>query len=72
MVTLHFKLSSLGSVQLDIAAPVTFKEVLEECALMRGSEIGAVIAVKNGRVVGLQDRVDSGDSIDVYPALSGG
>lgn len=72
MVTLHFKLSTLGSVQLDIAAPTTFTEVLEQCALISGIEIGAVIAVKDGQVVGLRDTVSSGDSIDIYPALSGG
>lgn len=59
-------------MQLDIAAPATFKKVLDQCALKNGHEIGAVIAVKNGQVLSLQDTVSSGDSIDVYPALSGG
>ncbi len=72
MVTVHFKLSDLGRVQLDIVAPTTFENLLEQCALKSGSKVGSVIAVKNGKVFGLQETVENGDFIDVYPAISGG
>ncbi len=74
MVTVHFKLSDLGCVQLDIAEPTTFEKVLEQCALNNASTstVGSVIAVKNGKVFGLQETVENGDVIDVYPAISGG
>lgn len=72
MVTVNFKLSDLGRVQLNIVAPTTFEEVLKLCALKNGSSVGSVIAVKNGKVFSLQETVKSGDVIDVYPAISGG
>lgn len=72
MVTINFKLSDLGSVQLDIVEPTTFENLLEQFAAKNGSTVGAVIAVKNGKVFGLQETVDNGDIIDVYPAISGG
>ena len=72
MVTVHFKLSDLGSVQLDIVAPTTFENLLKQNALKNGSTVGSVIAVKNGKVFGLQETVENGDVIDVYPAISGG
>ena len=72
MVTVNFKLSDLGRVQIDIVAAITFEEVLEQCALKCGSTVGSVIAVKNGKVFGLQETVEDGDFIDVYPAISGG
>jgi sulfur carrier protein ThiS len=72
VVTVNFKLSELGRMQLDIAAATTFEEVLEQCALKSGSTVGSVIAVKNGKVFGLQEIVEDGDFIDVYPAISGG
>jgi len=75
VVTVHFKLSDIGRVQLDIVAPTTFENLLEQYALKNGSTVGfagSVIAVKNGKVFGLQETVEDGDVIDVYPAISGG
>ena len=72
MVTLHFKMSDRGIVQLNIVAPTTFENLLEQFAFKSGSTVGSVIAVKNGKVFGLQETVENGDVIDVYPAISGG
>ena len=72
MVTLNFKLCTLGSVQSNIITPTTFEIVLGQYALKNSSEVGSVIAVRNGKVLGLQDVVLDGDVIDVYPAISGG
>ena len=49
-----------------------FEMVLDQFALKSGCEVGSVIAVRNGKVLGLQDVVLDGDVIDVYPAISGG
>ena len=72
MVTVNFKLSSIGSVQVDIDASTTFELVLDQCALKTGATVGSVIAVRSGKVLGLQQIVEKDDVIDVYPAISGG
>ncbi|MCP3891642.1 MAG: MoaD/ThiS family protein [Desulfobulbaceae bacterium] len=72
MVTLNFKLSNLGSVHSDIATPASFEMVLQHCAAKNDKTFGSVIAVRDGKVVGLQDAVAEGDVIDIYPAISGG
>jgi sulfur carrier protein ThiS len=72
VVTVNFKLSSLGSVQVDIAHPTTFERILDQCALRTGSTVGSVIATRDGKVLGLQEIVEKADVIDVYPAISGG
>lgn len=72
MVIINFKLSDLGSVQLNVVEPTTFEKILEQFAVKNGSTVGSVIAVKNGKVFGLQETVENGDVIDVYPAISGG
>lgn len=72
MVTVNFKLSEAGSVRLDIAGPEKLEQVLEQCAARAGIELGGVIAVRNGRVITVQNLVADGDEIDVFPAISGG
>jgi sulfur carrier protein ThiS len=42
------------------------------CAETTGTAVGPVLAVKNEKVLNLQDEVEENDVIDVYPALSGG
>lgn len=72
MVKIHFKLSEVGTVSLDIAGTEKLEEVLERCAAKAGIEIGGVIAVRNGRVITGHASVDNGDEIDIFPAISGG
>jgi hypothetical protein len=72
VVTIRFKLSDLGTVELSITSPVKFRRILRLCSEKTGSTIGPVIAVRNEKVLGLQDNVDLDDVIDAYPALSGG
>lgn len=72
MVTLRFKLSELGTVTLSIVQPTDFKKVLEMVSAMSGTTLGAVMAVRNGKVLNLQELVYTDDVIDVFPAISGG
>lgn len=73
MVKVHFKLSDVGLVELELQAPVTFAELLELCAQKTGVECGGVIAViRNGRVLTMSDMIEGEEEIDVYPAVSGG
>ncbi len=72
MVTLRFKLSELGTVELSIAQPTEFKKVLEICSDTTGTRLGSVMAVRNGKVLNLQELVYTDDVIDVFPAISGG
>lgn len=72
MVTVNFKLSDVGSVQLDIGGPEKLEQVLEQCAALAGIELGGVITVRSGRVITGRTLVEDSDEIDVFPAISGG
>lgn len=72
MVTLRFKLSELDTVQLSIDQPVEFSKVLELCSEKTATNLGSVIAVRNGKVLNLQDIINLEDVVDVFPAISGG
>ena len=72
MVKLSFKMSDVGTVELHLQQPLGFSQVLEQCSRMAGTKIGGVIAVRNGRVISLSDTIGIHDSIDIFPALSGG
>jgi sulfur carrier protein ThiS len=72
MVTVAFKLSEIGTVSLDIDEPVPFSRVLHLCAQKTSTDIGGVIAVRDGRLLSQEDLVHNGDHIDVFPAISGG
>lgn len=73
MVKVHFKLSDVGLVELEIETPVSFEGLLELCSKKTGVECGGVIAViRNGRVLSMSDMIEGEEEIDVYPAVSGG
>lgn len=72
MVTVRFKLSDLGTVELNIPSPVKFERILKMCSEKTGCTIGPVVAVRNEKVLNLQDNVERDDVADVYPAISGG
>ena len=72
MVTVRFKLSDRGTIELPVTIPLTFQQVLEMCEEAIGNSIGPVLAVRNEKVLNLLDKVEEDDVIDVYPALSGG
>ena len=72
MVTIRFKLSDRGTIELPVTIPTTFQRVLEMCEELTDSSIGSVLAVRNEKVLNLLDKIEKDDVIDVYPALSGG
>ena len=72
MVTLTFKLTTVGRVSIDLPTSLPLKEVVERCAVSSGYRPGGFIAVRSGRVIGPETMVADGDQIDIFPALSGG
>ena len=73
MVKLNFKLSDLKSLEIEIVKPETLAHVL---ALYRErtsiDDIGGFIATRNSRMITLNQIVEDGDEINIFPAISGG
>jgi sulfur carrier protein ThiS len=65
-------MSDLGVVELNIEESQTFENVLKICSASTGTNIDSVIAVRSGKVLNLQDIVNIGEVVDVFPAISGG
>jgi hypothetical protein len=72
MVTVNFKLSDVGCMQLESTVPVELEKILHQCSARTASECGEVLAIRNGKVLTSQELVADSDVIDVYPAISGG
>ena len=72
MVKVCFRLTDTGEVEVDIAGSKTFEWVLKKSAAQAGLNYGGIIAVRNGKVITAETLIHDGDTIDVFPALSGG
>lgn len=72
MVTLHFKLSELGSVTLDIDQPEQLASLVQRCAAGSDNDPGGYIAVRNGRVLKGDSLIEDEDTVTILPAISGG
>lgn len=72
MVTVHLKYTEIGAVEIPLNCPKSLNSILKECTKMTGIAFGGVIAVCNGKVIQPTDFVEDGDTIKVFPALSGG
>ncbi|MBM9602619.1 MoaD/ThiS family protein [Desulfopila inferna] len=72
MVTVIFKLSAAGVVELKLTQPQSLETVLQKCAETAKIELGGFIAIRNGKVITAETLVTENDTIDVFPALSGG
>ncbi len=72
MVTITFKLTTVGTVELKLSSPQQLSTVVAQCARKAELELGGIIAVRQGTVMSLDDIVDVNDSIDVFPAIAGG
>lgn len=72
MVTVCFRLTDTGEVEVEAAGAKTLEWILKKSAAQAGIEVGGVIAVRNGKVINAETLIDDGDTIDVFPALSGG
>ncbi|SHO50005.1 MoaD/ThiS family protein [Desulfopila aestuarii] len=72
MVKVSFRLSGTSAVPLSVDVPRRLDEVVHQCAIQAGVELGGYIAVRKGRVVTGETMVSGEDEIDVFPAISGG
>ena len=71
MVTLHFKLSELGTVTVEIDRPVRLAELLQQAAGGK-TDPGSCIATRDGQVIGAETLITDSDVVTLFPALSGG
>lgn len=58
------------SISLNTAEPLSL--VLQKCSKLAGIELGGVIIVRDGKVMSRDEYVNVNDTIDVFPAISGG
>lgn len=72
MVTVNFKLTDIGRIEIPLGTQETLATVLQQCRRQSGIELGGIIAVRCGKVITKNDLVQDGDEIDVFPAISGG
>ena len=72
MVTLCFKLTDTAPVTVELSQPAPLSEVLDMCRARLGEEFGSVIAFRQGKKLPPTGLVDPGDTVDLYPAISGG
>ena len=72
MVILHFKLSPLGRVDLNLAAPLPLTDLLDRAVDKNGVKIGGTMVVRRGMLLAEDELIYDGDELDIYPALSGG
>ena len=72
MVAVTFRLSETGRVEFPLQEEEPWAAVLQRCRIETGVDPGAVIAVRRGTVLNKDDRIEDGDEVDVFPAISGG
>ena len=72
MVTVNFKLMDIGTITVDIHKPEPMAKVLQLCGTTPSVDFATIIAVRNSRIVKRDEMVEDGDSIDIFPAISGG
>lgn len=72
MVSINFKLTDIGRIEVPLEKRETLATVLQQCAAQAGRELGGIIAIRAGRVLKESDLVEDFDEIDVFPAISGG
>ena len=72
MVVFNFKLTERGTVNLPLSRPERLDTVLQQYAAGEGIDLGGYIAVREGRVITGKNLIDDGDTIEIFPAISGG
>ena len=72
MVKVCFRLTDIGEVEVETGGSQTFDWVLKTSAAQAGVDVGGVIAIRDGKVITAETLIHDGDTIDVFPALSGG
>lgn len=72
MVTVNFRLTEAGEVNVELNDPLPLAKVLDKAANLAGIELGGIIAVRSGQVITLETQINNNEIIDVFPAISGG
>ena len=72
MVTVNFRLTETGEVNVELNDPLPRAKVLDNAANLAGIELGGIIAVRSGQVITLETQINNNEIIDVFPAISGG
>lgn len=72
MVTFRFKLSDRADLEIPLSGPENLGDLLDRVSRDTGMKLGGVIAVRQGKVVAGHQAVEDQDSIEIYPAISGG
>ncbi len=72
MVKINFKLSDIGPMEIQIKKPETLDHVLTLCREQTSIDIGEFIGIRNSRVITREQIVESGDEINICPAITGG
>lgn len=72
MVDVNFKLTDFGKIEVSLEKPESLATVLQQCIAQTGIELGGIIAIREGKVLKKTDLVEDQDTIDVFPAISGG
>jgi len=72
VVILHFKLSPLDRVDLNLASPLPLTDLLDLAVDQNGVKIGGTMVVRRGKLLAEDELIYDGDELDIYPALSGG
>ena len=72
MVTVNFRLTEAGEVNVELNEPQPLATILDKAASRAGIELGGVIAVRSGQAITLDTPINDDDIIDVVPAISGG
>lgn len=72
MVTLNFKYTQHGVVEIDLHNPVSLATLLEALSFKKELVSGGFIAVRNNQVIQPEETVQDGDTIIIFPPLSGG
>lgn len=72
MVTVHFRLTDAEPLQLGMDQPQPLHVILNRCRAELDEEFGSVIVICRGKVLRHSDPVNPGDTLEVFPAISGG
>ncbi|MGB3213120.1 MAG: hypothetical protein WBB19_20625 [Desulforhopalus sp.] len=72
MVSVNFKLTDIGRIEVSLGKHEPLSTVIQRCAAQAGIDLGGIIAIRRGKVLKKSDLVEDRDEIDVFPALSGG
>jgi len=72
MVSVNFKLSDIGRIEIRLDRQLTLATLLELCEKQAGIDLWGIIAIRRGQVLTKNSLVEDGDEIDIFPAISGG